>query len=843
MKLSRTVPSILLAATFLLAPAAKSAGMIVIDPVGPMPHPIIAPMPVPIHPGPGPRPTRPVLKGNVSFGLRLQAADVKVDIVDQVAKTYITQTFINDTDQNLAGTYLFPLPEDTTFSSFSLHIDGKPVEGKILEANEARQTYEDIVRRLVDPGLLEYADYKTVRARIFPIPAHGTKKVELEYTQLLKAENGLLKYSFPLKTENDSAPAEEIKVNVKLNSKQGLRTIWSPSHTITSERKDDHEAKVSYAGKDTVPDKDFFLYYSVSDKDLVANLITKKNSSEDGYFLMTLSPPVESKEIIGKDIILVADSSGSMQGQRMDQNKQALKFLINALNETDRFNIIHFDTDVDAFKSNVLDATPENKKAALAYIDDLEARGGTNIGDALKMATKMLDVETTRPGYLVLMTDGEPTVGETSVSGLVKLVEAKRDIRVFDFGVGYDINTKLLNKLAEEHHGTAQYVEPDESIETSLSSFYQKIKSPVMSNVKIAYDNIQVKDVYPRDVKDIFAGSQVMLLGKYKNSGDATIKLTGTVNGVEKAMSFPLKFAAEETGHTYLPRLWAMRRIGHLSQVAQENGNTKEVVDEILELSRKHGIISAYSSFLVTDPNEVDAHGNTIGAWTTGHAGGPGWGGGVARRGGGGGGGVDFGGGFFAADDRAMAPEAGTVMPRTAMGKIQRQAGAAFMPPPPAVSLATSAVTRLDAMVASVGAGDAVYGDEGTHGAPPYSEFDFVSTEMSKSIASAATTGKGAIRREKKLGELAQATAVEESEKSSAVKSVEDKTFYLRDGFWTDAAFNTKTSPKVEEVTFGSKEYFELLKTPGISKFLSVGRQVIFVFNGKTYKVTYKENA
>ena len=126
----------------------------------------------------------------MSFGLHLQAADIGVEITDQVAKTYITQTFSNDTDRNLAGTYLFPLPEDTTFSSFSLHIDGKPVEGKILEAQEARQTYEEIVRRMVDPGLLEYADHKTVRARIFPIPAHGTKKVELEYTQLLKAENG-----------------------------------------------------------------------------------------------------------------------------------------------------------------------------------------------------------------------------------------------------------------------------------------------------------------------------------------------------------------------------------------------------------------------------------------------------------------------------------------------------------------------------------------------------------------------------------------------------------------------------------------------------------------------------
>ena len=148
--------------------------------MGGMPVPIPHIMPIPIRPIPGrptPRPRPPVvLKGGVSFGLRLQGADIKVEITDQVAKTYITQTFMNDTDRQLAGTYLFPLPDDTTFSSFSLHIDGKPVEGKILEVNEARNQYEEIVRRMVDPGLLEYADYKTVRARIFPIPAHGTKE-------------------------------------------------------------------------------------------------------------------------------------------------------------------------------------------------------------------------------------------------------------------------------------------------------------------------------------------------------------------------------------------------------------------------------------------------------------------------------------------------------------------------------------------------------------------------------------------------------------------------------------------------------------------------------------------
>ncbi|HEY9712954.1 MAG TPA: VIT domain-containing protein, partial [Chroococcales cyanobacterium] len=286
-----------LAASMALAPSARSAGFIAVDPafggagmIVPLSTPIV---PIPRHPMPPGHPTtplphRPVLRGGVSYGLHLESENIKVDITDQVARTYITQTFMNDTDRNLAGTYLFPLPEDTTFSSFSLHIDGKPIEGQILEANAARQQYEEIVRRMVDPGLLEYADYKTVRARIFPIPAHGTKKVELEYTQVLKAENGMLKYRFPLKAEASSVPVDEIKIEAKLSAKQGLRTIWSPTHTITSDRSDNNHAKISLLSHDSVPDKDFLLYYSVSDKDLAANLLTHKNPSEDGYFLLTL---------------------------------------------------------------------------------------------------------------------------------------------------------------------------------------------------------------------------------------------------------------------------------------------------------------------------------------------------------------------------------------------------------------------------------------------------------------------------------------------------------------------------------------------------------------------------
>lgn len=777
----------------LIFPAqAYASGWIVIDPimggrVPTVPLPIVRPGPGPRVPSPNPR---PVLQGAVSFGLHLKDEAVKVDIVDQVAKTYITQTFSNDTDRDLAGTYLFPLPEDTTFSSFSLHIDGKPVEGKILEANAARSEYEQIVRRMVDPGLLEFADYKTVRARIFPIPAHGTKKVELEYTQVLKAENGMLKYRFPLKAQSDAEPIDSVKMNVKLSGKQSLRTIWSPTHTVSSERKGETDATVALSQTNIAPDKDFLLYYSVSDSAVAANLLTHRKTDEDGYFLMTLSPPIHSKGSTAKDIVIVADTSGSMQGEKMEQNQKALKYIIDALAPEDRFSLVQFNTDAETFSSKLLTASAENKKSAEKFISELEARGGTNIGDALSLGTTILNEESNRPAYLVLITDGEPTVGETSVDNLLKSIKTKRDIRVFDFGVGYDVNTRLLNKLAEDHHGTSQFIEPSESLEVALSNFYQKIKSPVMSDVKITYEGIQVKDVYPKEVKDIFAGQQVLLIGRYKGDGKSEIKLSGRIGADAKELSFPMEFAKEDTSHSYLPRLWAMRRIGYLTEVAHANNESKEVVDEIIALSQKHGIISAYTSYLVTDPNE-----------------------GVSR---------DRRGEPVPSVDRPMA--------RRAM----RTMSSRLIPPPSPMMTASADFGAVHGRGARKSALAGAYAPGGA----------LIPESSAASSVAKAESGEKAVLIAKALNELKDSDAVNKKDlMTGETKTVEEKTFYFVDGFWTESTFKGNETP-TKEVKFGSEEYFDLIKSvPGIAKYLSVGRQVVLEFNGVWYKIVQSGDA
>ncbi|MCA9800914.1 MAG: VWA domain-containing protein, partial [Cyanobacteria bacterium HKST-UBA02] len=550
-----------------------------------------------------------------------------------------------------------------------------------------------------------------------------------------------------------------------------------------------------FLSKGDVQEKDFLLYYTLSDKELAANLITHKLNDEKGFFMLTLSPPVKGQKVMAKDVVLVADTSGSMRGEKMEQARAALEYVVKALNPEDRFSLVQFNTDAEAFAGNLLSADADNKKKAVSFIQEMESRGGTNIGDALATAVSILDDAKagSRPAFLILMTDGEPTVGKTALQELLKTVSIKRDLRLFDFGIGYDVNTRLLNKLAEEHHGTSQYLEPDENLETALSSFYAKIRNPVLSDVTIGYEGVDVKDIYPRSVKDIFAGSQLLLLGRYKEGGKATIKLTGKVDGVEKSFSFPVDFAARSADNSYLPRIWAMRRIGHLTEVAQENDNNKEIVDEIVELSKRYGIISAYTSFLSKDPNE--------------------------RRGG-------------------PVPRP---MPTTAMGAMRGPRDMNMFQVAPRAEEAGKGLEarfafmpnqRFRAMAAGSpvpGSADGAY--LGSAGADDEKE------SFGRALRSAKSSGQAAVALQKALGDLRSNMDGRAAADSSQVKVIGDKTFYLVNGYWVDGSFEKIEKAQLKEIEFGSKDYFELARK-GLASYLGAGPQMILVHEGQCYRIS-----
>ena len=529
---------------------------------------------------------------------------VDVSIVDQLATTEIDQTFHNPNDWVAEGTYLFPVPEGATIDQFTMMVDGKEVEAQILEADEAREIYENIVTQMRDPALLEYLGQNVIQASIFPIEPGDDAEVQIRYQQVLTAEGGVVHYRYPLDTERFSAePLESVSVHVEVASDQPVRAVYSPSHEIAVDKQDDEHFTAGWEANDVKPDTDFDLFYTLSDEAIGVNLLSYWSEADDqGTFMLLAAPGIPQPETaIAKDVIVVLDTSGSMEGEKLEQAKEALVYILQNLNEGDRFTIVEFSTGVRLYDDELL--TTSEAQDAIDWVEHLESSGGTDIDGALNEAMDLVDEE--RPTYVLFLTDGLPTEGETDTAEILDDVSdtAPENVRLFAFGVGDDVDTFLLDNLAAEHHGASSYVRPGERLDETVSNFYAKISTPLLTDVELTIDGVDTEEIYPTPLPDIFAGSQLVIVGHYKDGGSATIELKGKIDGKETTYVYEGQpFASDETVSTEsLPRLWATRKIGYLMNQIRLQGEQKELTEAIVDLSIRYGIVTPYTSYLITE--------------------------------------------------------------------------------------------------------------------------------------------------------------------------------------------------------------------------------------------------
>jgi Ca-activated chloride channel homolog len=555
----------------------------------------------------------PVPRGHFSFApLEVSFHHVSVAINDQVAVTSVDQEFVNPNPQQLEGTYLFPLPAGSHIDKFSMDINGKMQEAELLPADKARSIYEDIVRRAKDPALLEYIGRDTFKVRIFPIEANGKKRVKIQYTQLLKSDTGLTEYVYPLNTEKFSArPLQQVSVKVTLETQENLKSVYCPTHNVEIKRDGGKKAVAGYEERNVRPDTDFKLIFSRETKDLGINLMTYRTSPDEGYFLLLASPGTEVKnqKVQPKDICLVLDTSGSMAGKKMEQARKALAFCLANLNAEDRFEVIRFSTEADSLFEELKPANKENVAKAQAYVETLKPIGGTAIDEALQKALQLGQARRIsgqeRPYVVIFLTDGQPTIGETKPDAILANVSKvnTQGVRVFSFGIGTDLNTHLLDRLADATKAFSQYVIPSEDIEVKLSNFYTKIKDPVLSNVAVTFSGGDVKtsQVYPGTMPDLFKGEMLVAFGRYTGKGAAAVKVSGVINGEKKEFVQDVNFADTDTKQEFIPRLWATRRVGWLLDEIRKNGETGELKDEVVRLARAHGIVTPYTAYLILE--------------------------------------------------------------------------------------------------------------------------------------------------------------------------------------------------------------------------------------------------
>jgi Ca-activated chloride channel family protein len=600
-------------------PAAKGQGvLIVVDPDHAVKLPRIIYPPWPPHP-PHPRPVPPPPPPPPPATYKVKEVEVQARLTDQVAQVQVSQTFENTGSRQIEAAFVFPLPYDGAVESMTLMVDGKEYPAKLLDAKEARKLYEDIVRKNKDPALLEWIGTGLFKTSVFPVPPGAKRTVSLRYAQLCRKQDGLTDFLFPLSTAKyTSHPVERVELRVAIDSQAGIKNVYSPTHAIEIKRPDDKQAIVTYISKNEVPSSDFRLLYDVGKGPVSTRVLSyRPEKDDDGFFLLLTSPEIKAPdaERPAKTVMFVIDRSGSMSGKKIEQARAAMKHVLNNLRSGDLFNIIAYDSQVEAFRPELQRYTEETRKAALGFVEGLYAGGSTNIDGALKAALGQLQ-DANRPNYVIFLTDGLPTAGETNEMKIAANAKEhnKARARIFAFGVGYDVNARLLERMVRDGFGQSEYVRPDENIEERVARFYNRIEAPVLSNVNIEFlmdakpeEGKIISRVYPRGPFDLFAGEQLVVVGRYKKAGTAKVVVSGTVGSQQQKFDFPAELVERSKDETnaFIEKLWAVRRVGEILDELDLKGKNEELIKELVALATRHGILTPYTSFMADDTGRV----------------------------------------------------------------------------------------------------------------------------------------------------------------------------------------------------------------------------------------------
>lgn len=540
------------------------------------------------------------------FLLEVKYHHVDVVINEQLAATNIDQVFYNPTKNQLEGYYIFPIPNNAVIKKMSIYINGKETNAELLDKEKAQKIYEDIVRKQLDPALLEYIGNGLYKVRVFPIEPNSEKRIKISYSELLSKDNGTIEYLYPLNTEKFSSKLlKSVSVNVNIQAENEVKNVFCTSHNTDIVYKNKNNVIVSYEEENVKPDKDFRLYFNNTNEEIGISLLTYKETGEDGFFYLDINPGFQDlkSQIVEKDVTFVLDTSGSMKGKNLDQAKKALIFCIEHLSEKDRFEIIRFSTEAENLFNKLNEANKKNITEAKDFIKSFDAIGGTNIEEALKKALSEKN-NNTRPHFIIFITDGKPTIGQTEEDELLDMVKKLNNdrLRIFTFGIGYEINTHLLDKITQVTQSFRSYITPDENIEMKISSFFMKIQYPVLTDIKLKINGkVKLIKQYPFEIPDLFKGSSINVIGKYNGNGETTLVLEGIINEKKVSFTYKINFPEKNLKNEEISALWASRRIGYLLDQIRLNGEAKEIIEEIAILAKKYGIITPYTSFLIVE--------------------------------------------------------------------------------------------------------------------------------------------------------------------------------------------------------------------------------------------------
>jgi Ca-activated chloride channel family protein len=563
----------------------------------------------------------------------LRHTDVKAEISGFLARVKVTQEFENNFSDKIEAVYVFPLPQNAAVDDMTMRIGERVVRGKIMKREEAREVYEAAKSNGQIAGLLDQERPNIFTQAVANILPGEKVIIEISYVETLKYEDGQYEFMFPMVVgpryipgnptgnqgggfapDTDKVPdgskitpnvakdraGHDISIEVKLDAGVPVETFASKSHEIESNRLSANSSLIKLKNEKTIPNKDFILRYDVAGKK-IEDAVLLHRAEKGGYFTLILQPPdiVRPQDATPKEIVFVIDTSGSMSGFPIEKAKESMKMALDGLNPQDTFNLITFAGDTHVLFDKPVAATAENMQKAQEFLASRQGMGGTEMMKAIKAALDPSDSQQ-HIRIVCFMTDGY--VGNDKE--IIAEIQKHPNARVFSFGIGGSVNRFLLDKMAEEGRGEVEYVALTDDGSAAARRFHERVRSPLLTDISLDFGNLQVADVYPKRINDLFSAKPVVVHGRFTKSGSGTIRLKGKSFGREIVREISVNLPENEPNHDVLATLWARTRIDDLT--SQDYTNQKpEIRETITNLGLEYRLMTQFTSFVAVEERIV----------------------------------------------------------------------------------------------------------------------------------------------------------------------------------------------------------------------------------------------
>ena len=550
-----------------------------------------------------------IADGGFGGVLEIESHDVDVTIRDNIAITRVTQVFRNTESRIVEALYTFPVPKGASVANFSMWINGREMVGEVLEKKRAREIYDSYKQTRRDPGLLEQVDYKTFEMRIFPIAAGAEQRVEITYVQELNVDHDWATYVYPLATVTregiDSQVQGTMALRMDVQSVIPIAALESPSHADDFVMADHsptyHTASLEQDGGSLA--RDVVLAYQLKRPKTGIDLVTSKEASEDGYFSILVSVGEDLKEFdTGMDYIFVLDISGSMANDgKLPLSRGSVGAFLESLGPEDRFELLTFNVKPNQLFGDLREANEASRATATAHLESRQARGGTSLGPALRTAYQYGEPD--RPLNVVILSDGLTEQEERAA--LTRLIgQRPSNARVFCIGVGNEVNRPLLEQIADDTGGLAAFISRGDDFTRQAAAFRRKLMRPAVSDLRVRVEGIEVYDLEPAVLPNLYHGTPVRLYGRYRGRGEGSVRFEGAINGAVFSQAMDLTFPAVDNGHPEIERMWAWKRIDRLLKDGDRSGNRDAISGEVIRLGELYSIMSEYTSFIVLENDQ-----------------------------------------------------------------------------------------------------------------------------------------------------------------------------------------------------------------------------------------------